>query len=63
MDGIEVAMIRRRLGLTQAEFAKRVGVSRRTVEGWEQGLRGVGPESEKKIREVMEVKDEIRFHS
>lgn len=33
----DVRRIRRQLGLTQAEFAKRFGLSQRTVEQWEQG--------------------------
>jgi len=32
-----VRRLRKRLGITQAEFAKRFGLSRRTVEQWEQG--------------------------
>jgi putative transcriptional regulator len=32
-----VRRLRERLGMTQAEFAKRFGLSRRTVEQWEQG--------------------------
>ncbi len=33
----DVRRIRERLGLTQAEFAKRFGLSQRTLEQWEQG--------------------------
>jgi DNA-binding transcriptional regulator YiaG/uncharacterized DUF497 family protein len=33
----DVRRLRARLGITQAEFAKRFGLSRRTVEQWEQG--------------------------
>ncbi len=33
----DVRQIRTRLGLTQAEFAQRFGLSQRTVEQWEQG--------------------------
>ncbi len=33
----DVRRIREQLGLTQAEFAKRFGLSQRTVEQWEQG--------------------------
>ncbi len=33
----DVRRIREELGLTQAEFAKRFGLSQRTVEQWEQG--------------------------
>lgn len=33
----DVKGLRKKLGLTQAEFAKRFGLSHRTVEQWEQG--------------------------
>ena len=32
--------VRRRLGLTQVEFARRIDVSPETVRNWEQGKRG-----------------------
>ena len=33
----DVKSIRKKLGLTQAEFARRFSLSRRTIEQWEQG--------------------------
>jgi len=36
---IDVAAIRQTTGLTQAKFADWIGVSKRTVENWEQGRR------------------------
>jgi putative transcriptional regulator len=33
----DVKGLRKRLGLTQAEFARHFGLSRRTIEQWEQG--------------------------
>lgn len=36
---INVAAIRQTTGLTQAKFADWIGVSKRTVENWEQGRR------------------------
>jgi putative transcriptional regulator len=38
-DKIDVAAIRRKLGLTQAEFAARFGFSVKNVRNWEQGQR------------------------
>lgn len=38
-ETIDVAVIRRRLGLTQAEFAARYGFSAGNVRNWEQGHR------------------------
>ena len=38
-DDVDVAEIRKRLGLTQAEFAARFGFSLRAVQQWEQGVR------------------------
>lgn len=35
----DAAAIRDRLGLSQAKFAELLGISRRTLEGWEQGRR------------------------
>ncbi|MDE0393361.1 MAG: helix-turn-helix domain-containing protein [Gammaproteobacteria bacterium] len=32
--------VRRRLGLTQVEFARRIDVSHETIRNWEQGKRG-----------------------
>lgn len=36
-DAERVQAIRYRLGLTQADFARRLGVHLRTVQGWESG--------------------------
>jgi transcriptional regulator with XRE-family HTH domain len=41
MTGKEVRVIRRRLKLTQAELARRVGVTRNTVTRWELDLMGI----------------------
>ena len=38
----EVRAVRRKLGLTQAEFAEHVGVQRNTVWRWEAGTLTVG---------------------
>ena len=35
-----VRRVRRRLGLTQVEFAKRIDVPHETIRNWEQGKRG-----------------------
>ena len=35
----DVALARRKAQLTQEQFAKLLGVSRRTLESWEQGVR------------------------
>jgi DNA-binding transcriptional regulator YiaG len=42
MTGKEVRAARRKLGLTQAAFAQRVGVERNTVTRWEMGILTVG---------------------
>ena len=52
MEGHEVKAIRERLGITQAELARRIGVSRRTVESWEWDLRSPGEENERKLSEL-----------
>ena len=38
-DFVDVKAIREKIGLTQAEFARRYGISRRSLEEWEQGRR------------------------
>ncbi len=39
MTALEIAGIRRRAGMSQAQLAERLGVSTHTVQNWEQGLR------------------------
>lgn len=41
MTGDEVRAARKRLGLTQAQLAARLGLARNTVTRWEIGLRSV----------------------
>ncbi len=43
MSGRELKAARKRLGLTQAELAKAVGVQRVTVARWEARLRKIPP--------------------
>jgi DNA-binding transcriptional regulator YiaG len=50
------AAIRRRLGLTQAELAERVGVHRQTVTRWESGALAVP----KAMARLMTLEDERR---
>ncbi len=38
-DEIDVKAVRRKVGLSQADFARRFGFSQRTVQDWEQGHR------------------------
>lgn len=38
-DDINVRVIRKKIGMTQDEFARHFGVSKRTVRDWEQGRR------------------------
>ncbi|HEY5208062.1 MAG TPA: helix-turn-helix domain-containing protein [Stellaceae bacterium] len=38
-ETIDIAAIRRRLGLTQAGFAARFGFSVKNIQNWEQGVR------------------------
>ena len=35
----QILILRRRMGLSQGEFARMVNVSTKTVQGWEQGVR------------------------
>jgi putative transcriptional regulator len=38
-ESIDVAAVRRRFGLSRPKFAALLGISARTLEGWEQGRR------------------------
>lgn len=50
MTGSEVQRIRKRLRLTQAQFARRVGVHRVTVVRWEGGILGIRESATRLIR-------------
>ncbi len=41
VTGDEVRRIRKRLGLTQAQLAERLGVTASSVARWEQGVMGI----------------------
>jgi DNA-binding transcriptional regulator YiaG len=49
----EVKTARETLGISQAELARRIGVSRRTVEGWEQDRREPTADSVAKIEALL----------
>jgi DNA-binding transcriptional regulator YiaG len=55
----EVKAIRRRLGLTQAELAAQVGVTRVTVARWESGLIGIR-ESAARLLKLLSTKAKAR---
>ena len=52
-----IKRLRKRLGLTQVEFAAAVGVTERAVIHWEQGTRGVSPLAQRAIEAVKEARD------
>lgn len=54
MDFYDVKRIRTKLGITQAELARRLGTSRRNIENWEQGTRGIGDTNAEKLRKLEE---------
>ncbi len=51
----EIAGLRRKLGLTQTEFAKRLGVSQMTVCNWEKGKSAPREKLEQKIQKLSEL--------
>ncbi len=58
----DVKTIRERLGLSQSRFAAMIGVSPRTLQGWEQGRREpVGPA--KALLRVVERSPEVVLHA
>lgn len=54
MDRTDVKRIRAKLGMTQVEFAKACGVSKRTVDCWEResNPRSVGAKNAEKLAEM-----------
>jgi len=52
MDGAKIKSIRKKLGLSQAEFAKKVGVSNGSVAAWETGRSRPGPKNRAAIAAV-----------
>ena len=50
MKADEIKAIREKAGISQKTLAARLGLSRRTIEGWEQGLRSPNEENERKIK-------------
>lgn len=57
MSAASVRTFRRRLGLTQRELARRLGVARATVTRWENGTRRPSKIAEIAIQSIVETKD------
>lgn len=53
----EIKKIRRCVGLTQTEFAEKIGVTKTCVSNWELGLKEPYPSNIKKIIEFCEERD------
>ena len=51
-----IKQLRRKLRLTQSEFADKVGVTRQTVNGWETGYKNPSFRSLRIIEKMFEVK-------
>jgi DNA-binding transcriptional regulator YiaG len=54
---IDVELLRRALGLTQAQLATAIGVAERTVQNWEAGR--VSPKMERRVRDLVELNDAL----
>lgn len=54
---IEVEVLRRALGLTQAQLATAIGVAERTVQNWESGR--VSPKMERRLRDLVELNEAL----
>lgn len=50
MTGPEAKAVRKSLKMSQIDFAEALGVSKRTVENWDQGRRDPDEDNERKIR-------------
>lgn len=49
---IDVKVLRQNLGLTQAEFAVKLGVAEFTVRRWEKGITKPSPMAKKLLKEI-----------
>lgn len=47
---VEVRFLRKHLGMSTSDFAKRIGVSRETVSRWETGAQGMGSVADRLVR-------------
>jgi len=56
MQRADIERLRKWLGLTQEAFAQRVGVSVRTVAGWEAGTRKPSPLARERITALYQLK-------
>lgn len=52
---INTKEIRKKLNLTQREFAKKIGVSYFSVKNWEQGIYSPSEESKEKINKLIDI--------
>jgi len=57
MTGQTLRTIRKRLGLTQVQFAKHIGVTANTVARWERGEIGMRPMTERLIKLLAQTSD------
>nr|MBC8228776.1 helix-turn-helix domain-containing protein [bacterium] len=58
MEAQDIRTLRKKLGLSQRQFAKRLGVSKRTVAYWESGKSSPGEEMLNKLAELPVTSDE-----
>lgn len=56
----DVALARRKVNLTQVEFAKMLNISRRTLEAWEQGKRNPSGAAKTLIKLCIQNPDAIK---
>lgn len=54
----EIKTLRKKLGLTQAEFAVKLGVAEFTVRRWEKGVTSPSPMARKAIKAVFGVESQ-----
>ena len=60
MDGDKIRALRKKLDLSQKDLSLELGVSKRTVENWEQGTRFPSEENERKLKELQDGKASVR---
>lgn len=54
MDGLDIKLIRKKLGLSQKELGEKLGVSLRAVQSWESGERNISMATEYLLNQIYE---------
>lgn len=59
-SGVQPTLIRQKLGLSQKQFAELLGVSKKTLQNWEQGVRKPSGAAQALLKLTAEKPDVVR---